>query len=256
MVRPDKEKKEAELKSRNICIVLEYPVQVLHTRYSDCQDPGVARNYPRDPESRTLSGPGVMDRRYTAAAHIPVHPLRTLASELHHSPPSHPMEPPSPRGPLSQDTLNAREKRVSCDRSYPAQIWGDAYPSNEELSTIEDDSGPGERYYVDYADDDDDDDSSSSLSVLHNRGIDSGLVYSIYSFAATVTGQASVIKDDSLFLMDDSNSYWWLVRVLRTQEVGYLPVNNIETPFERLARFNKHRNVDVRLLFLSPYTLK
>jgi len=211
--------------------VLEHPVQV--------------RNYPRDPESRTLSGPGVMDRRYTAAAHIPVHPLRTLASELHHSPPSHPMEPPSPRGPLSQDTLN-REKRVSYDPSYPDQIWGDAYPSNGELSD------PGERYFVDYADDDD---SSSSLSVP-NESMDFDLVYSLYSFSATVAGQASVIRDDSLFLMDDSNSYWWLVRVLRTQEVGYLPVNNIETPFERLARLNKHRNGGVRLLFLSPYTLK
>jgi len=67
------------------------------------------------------------------------------------------MEPPSPRGPWSQDALNARKKRVSCDQSYPAQIWGDAYPSDEEIA---DDSGPGERYYVDYADDDD---SSSVL---------------------------------------------------------------------------------------------
>ncbi|KAK6985243.1 heat shock protein, partial [Favolaschia claudopus] len=47
------------------------------------------------------------------------------------------------------------------------------------------------------------------------------------------------------FLMDDSNSYWWLVRVLKTQEVGYIPAENIETPFERLARLNKHRNVDL-----------
>ena len=46
--------------------------------------------------------------------------------------------------------------------------------------------------------------------------------------------------------MDDSNSYWWLVRVLKTQEVGQIPAENIETPFERLARLNKHRNVDVR----------
>ncbi|KAG6331524.1 hypothetical protein ID866_7566 [Astraeus odoratus] len=45
--------------------------------------------------------------------------------------------------------------------------------------------------------------------------------------------------------MDDSNSYWWLVRVLKTQDVGYIPAENIETPFERLARLNKHRNVDL-----------
>lgn len=91
----------------------------------------------------------------------------------------------------------------------------------------------------------DDDDGSSSLSIP-NESIDFDLVYALHSFAATVEGQANVVKGDSLFLMDDSNSYWWLVRVLKTQEVGYIPAENIETPFERLARLNKHRNVDVR----------
>ena len=45
--------------------------------------------------------------------------------------------------------------------------------------------------------------------------------------------------------MDDANSYWWLVRVLKTEDVGYIPAENIETPYERLARLNKHRNVDL-----------
>jgi len=93
-------------------------------------------------------------------------------------------------------------------------------------------------------------DTSSSLSIP-NESIDFDLVYSLTNFAATVEGQASVVKGDSLFLMDDSNSYWWLVRVLKTQEVGYIPAENIETPFERLARLNRHRNVDVRLIKLD-----
>jgi hypothetical protein len=61
-----------------------------------------------------------------------------------------------------------------------------------------------------------------------------------------VDGQANVVKDDSLILIDDSINYWWLVKVLRTQEVGYIPAENIETPAERLARFNKYLNIDVR----------
>ena len=187
-------------------------------------------------------------RYYTAAAPF----QRTAWIHLSYLLPSHPMERPSMRAPLSQDTLNAHEKGVSYNQSYLAQMWGGGYPSDEQQSMIAEDSGPGENYCVDYADDDD---SSSSLSVP-NESMDFDLVYSLYSFSATVAGQASVIRDDSLFLMDDSNSYWWLVRVLRTQEVGYLPVNNIENPFERLARLYKHRNVDVRLLFLSSYTLK
>jgi len=54
-----------------------------------------------------------------------------------------------------------------------------------------------------------------------------------------------VVKGDSLLLLDDANSYWWLVRVLKTEDVGYIPAENIETPYERLARLNKHRNVNI-----------
>ena len=91
---------------------------------------------------------------------------------------------------------------------------------------------------------DDESDLSSSPSIP-DENIDFDLVYALHNFVATVEGQATVHKGNSLTLLDDSNSYWWLVRVLRTQEVGYIPAENIETPFERLARLNKHRNVDL-----------
>lgn len=101
---------------------------------------------------------------------------------------------------------------------------------------MDDDSGDDQ--YID------DEDGSSSLSIP-SESIDFDLVYSIQTFVATVEGQANVVKGDSLSLMDDSNSYWWLVKVLKTGEIGYIPAENIETAFERLARLNKHRNVDV-----------
>jgi SH3 domain len=149
------------------------------------------------------------------------------------------------RRPHRQDTFDLRDQVVSDDHVM-VQNHADAtlhYNStdDEEHSVLEDDSD-GEDRDVDYMDEDDD--GSSSLSIP-NESIDFDLVYSLHSFAATVEGQANVVKGDSLFLMDDSNSYWWLVRVLKTQEVGYIPAENIETPFERLARLNKHRNVDV-----------
>lgn len=72
-----------------------------------------------------------------------------------------------------------------------------------------------------------------------------------HTFLATVEGQASVVKGDSLVLLDDANSYWWLVRVLKTEDVGYIPAENIETPYERLARLNKHRNVDLAAATLA-----
>ncbi|KAF7967452.1 hypothetical protein HWV62_34333 [Athelia sp. TMB] len=145
--------------------------------------------------------------------------------------------------PTRQDTYDLRGELLADDNAnVHAHVEAThTYPSDEEHSVLEDDSD-GEDREVDYMDDDDD--GSSSLSIP-NESIDFDLVYSLHSFAATVEGQANVVKGDSLFLMDDSNSYWWLVRVLKTQEVGYIPAENIETPFERLARLNKHRNVDL-----------
>ncbi|CAO3680944.1 unnamed protein product [Umbelopsis ramanniana] len=113
----------------------------------------------------------------------------------------------------------------------------------------------------DFEDDDDDDDddcivelddnlrsSMTSSPSIPDSDIDFDLVYALHTFVATVDGQASVVKGDALTLLDDSNSYWWLVKVLKTGEIGYIPAENIETPFERLARLNKHRNVEVTSL--------
>ncbi|ORY34860.1 hypothetical protein BCR39DRAFT_515181 [Naematelia encephala] len=85
----------------------------------------------------------------------------------------------------------------------------------------------------------------SSTASIPDENIDFSLTYALHTFVATVEGQASVVKGDSLLLLDDANSYWWLVRVLKTEDVGYIPAENIETPYERLARLNKHRNVDL-----------
>ena len=135
---------------------------------------------------------------------------------------------------VRQDTFDLRQDMAQDDTHREPMEYTD-----EEHSILEDDSDG-----VDEADEFLDEDDSSSLSIP-NESIDFDLVYSLHTFVATVEGQANVVKGDSLFLMDDTNSYWWLVRVLKTQEVGYIPAENIETPYERLARLNKHRNVDV-----------
>ncbi|CAO3589906.1 unnamed protein product [Absidia cylindrospora] len=87
--------------------------------------------------------------------------------------------------------------------------------------------------------------SMSSSPSIPDENINFDLVYALHTFTATVEGQASVVKGDALILMEDTNIYWWLVEVLKTREIGYIPAENIETPYERLARLNKHRNVEI-----------
>lgn len=73
-------------------------------------------------------------------------------------------------------------------------------------------------------------DTGSELSIP-DEDINFDLVYALHTFTATVEGQASVVRGDALTLLDDSNSYWWLVKVLKTAEVGYIPAENIEVNY-------------------------
>lgn len=105
-------------------------------------------------------------------------------------------------------------------------------------------------------------DPQPNKCLLAAEEIDFDFVYALHTFTATVEGQANATKGDTMVLLDDSNSYWWLVRVVKDSSIGqllltvhqagqadfalgYLPAEHIETPRERLARLNKHRNIDV-----------
>jgi hypothetical protein len=59
---------------------------------------------------------------------------------------------------------------------------------------------------------------------LHDptEDIDFEFVYALHNFVATVEGQANAAKGDTMVLLDDSNSYWWLVRVVKDSTIGQL----------------------------------
>ena len=45
-------------------------------------------------------------------------------------------------------------------------------------------------------------------------------MYALHKFVATVEGQANATKGDTMVLLDDSNSYWWLVRIVKDGSIG------------------------------------
>ncbi|KAB8271424.1 hypothetical protein BDV30DRAFT_213716 [Aspergillus minisclerotigenes] len=104
--------------------------------------------------------------------------------------------------------------------------------------------------------DDDLMDKISSSPSIDDEDIDFEFVYALHNFVATVDGQANAAKGDTMVLLDDSNSYWWLVRIVKDGSIGYLPAEHIETPTERLARLNKHRNVDLSATMLGDNSEK
>lgn len=96
----------------------------------------------------------------------------------------------------------------------------------EDAWTTDSDDDPWEQQQ-------DSDDASNDVS--DSRFIDSGwggeclqdtedidfeFVYALHTFVATVEGQANATKGDTMVLLDDSNSYWWLVRVVKDGSIG------------------------------------
>jgi hypothetical protein len=76
---------------------------------------------------------------------------------------------------------------------------------------------------------------SADIASSENQNV----VFAMHTFVANLEGQVCVLKGDLLALLDDSNSYWWLVRCLKTAEVGYIPAENIEVRTDELP-IEKH----------------
>ncbi|KAJ1667776.1 protein phosphatase regulator [Coemansia sp. RSA 1813] len=86
-------------------------------------------------------------------------------------------------------------------------------------------------------------DDNESDSSLVDEDVDYDYVYALFHFPQMVEGQVTVDEGEKLTLLDDSNSYWWLVQNLRDNQMGYIPADNIESAFGKLARVNRRKNM-------------
>ncbi|TQB75778.1 hypothetical protein MPDQ_001742 [Monascus purpureus] len=94
---------------------------------------------------------------------------------------------------------------------HNSQYDGDTTGGSEEGDFVDGDD--------DLMDDDFMDKISSSPSI-DDEDIDFEFVYALHNFVATVEGQANAAKGDTMVLLDDSNSYWWLVRVVKDGSIA------------------------------------
>lgn len=106
----------------------------------------------------------------------------------------------------------------------------------------------------DYDDDDDDDDFGNQLLTDYTEGLlpsppaspprelDPNKLYALYDFSGPDSSQVELSKDDAVQLLNDSDSFWWLVRRTGDGTVGFAPAEILETYEERLARLNCWKN--------------
>ena len=76
--------------------------------------------------------------------------------------------------------------------------------------------------------------------------IDFEFVYALHTFVATVEGQANATKGDTMVLLDDSNSYWWLVRVVKDGSIGLYSLHLVALRIANLVQ------ATCRLSILKP----
>jgi len=102
-----------------------------------------------------------------------------------------------------EDSINRlRDREVF----YVRSVWIDDDPLEDDDSLYDDPR------YIAYGW------HHSCLQLLED--IDFEFVYALHTFVATVEGQANCTKGDTMVLLDDSNSYWWLVRVVKDGSIG------------------------------------
>ena len=112
----------------------------------------------------------------------------------------------APPSPLSAASTSP-EPRLSMDPTFP-----------EEPGDTDNDDDTGD---LSFLDDDRYVDSGWGGECLREaEDIDFEFVYALHTFVATVEGQANATKGDTMVLLDDSNSYWWLVRVVKDSSIG------------------------------------
>ncbi|KAL8822777.1 MAG: hypothetical protein Q9191_006493 [Dirinaria sp. TL-2023a] len=109
---------------------------------------------------------------------------------------------------------------ASSDYIEPQTSMDHALPEEPE-ATISDEDDGDDTGDVSFSDDDRFVDSGWGGECLREaEDIDFEFVYALHTFVATVEGQANATKGDTMVLLDDTNSYWWLVRVVKDSSIG------------------------------------
>jgi len=135
--------------------------------------------------------------------------------------PDDPFLEPDPGPPRRTSSTPSPDDGHSEDEEGSWTTDSDADSWNEDMDQDNDDASND----VSFSDDSRFIDSGWGGECLREtEDIDFEFVYALHTFVATVEGQANATKGDTMVLLDDSNSYWWLVRVVKDNSIGRHPL--------------------------------
>lgn len=74
------------------------------------------------------------------------------------------------------------------------------------------------------------------------KELDPEKLYALHDFFGQDPSHCQLEQDESCVLLNDQDSYWWLVKRLSDNKIGFAPAELLETFPERLARLNCWKN--------------
>ncbi|CCD25953.2 protein phosphatase regulator BUD14 NDAI_0G01770 [Naumovozyma dairenensis CBS 421] len=83
--------------------------------------------------------------------------------------------------------------------------------------------------------------------------LDPEKLYALYAFKGPDSSHCQLEQDEACILLNDQDSYWWLIKRCNDGKIGFAPAEILETFPERLARLNcwKNENMSSRSLDLT-----
>jgi hypothetical protein len=123
-------------------------------------------------------------------------------------------------GPLKQGNI-FEAPTIIINNSDDTDGGEDSWTTDSEADSWDEEAEDDDTNEISFSDDPRFVDSGWGGECLREtEDIDFEFVYALHTFVATVEGQANASKGDTMVLLDDSNSYWWLVRVVKDSSIG------------------------------------
>lgn len=146
-----------------------------------------------------------------------------------------------------EDNLQQRMLRLDVDvdgnvnsdaTSLQSPDYETIFNKNDHISEDESDDEVEEEEDDDVEEDDEDD----YQSIPPPKELDPDKLYALYPFNGPDQSHCKLDQDEACVLLNDEDSYWWLVKRCRDNNIGFAPAEVLETFPERLARLNCWKN--------------
>ncbi|CCK72491.1 protein phosphatase regulator BUD14 KNAG_0K01260 [Huiozyma naganishii CBS 8797] len=119
------------------------------------------------------------------------------------------------------------------DHLHNDTIYGDKYPLEAHL------------HHSGEEDSEEEEEEDEYKPLPPPQELDPEKLYALYEFSGPDTSHCQLEQDESCVLLNDEDSYWWLVKRCRDNNIGFAPAEILETFPERLARLNCWKNENI-----------